>query len=75
MPNKHNRSKLLIPAYAGELNDEELAYIKSQLLADRQLRARWGFKRGTGRLSEKRIREVAMDGLQEAHFREKKPPL
>ena len=63
------RERLLIPGWAGELDSTELAYIKKRLLADRRLRARWGFKRGTGRLSEERIKQAAMhgvDGLQEA---------
>ncbi len=62
------RKKLLMPGWAGELDSSELAYIKKRLLADRRLRAQWGFKRGTGRLSEEKIRHVAMygvDGLQE----------
>lgn len=61
-------NKLLEPGWAGELNDTELAYIKKSLFSDRRLRATWGFKRGTGRLSEEKIRKVALygtDGLQE----------
>ncbi|NQT73567.1 MAG: hypothetical protein HQ553_12495 [Chloroflexi bacterium] len=63
------RKRLLIPGWAGELDSTELAYSKKELLADRRLRAKWGFKRGTGRLSEEKIKYVALhgvDGLQEA---------
>ncbi len=59
-----DKRKLLIPGYAGELNKEEIAYIKKNLLSNGRLRALWGFKRGTGRLSEKKIRIVAMDGVE-----------
>ena len=63
------RKRLLTPGWAGELDKEELAYIKKKLFADRRLRAKWGFKRGTGRLSEEKIKYVALhgvDGPQEA---------
>ncbi len=55
-------NKLLEPGYAGEINDTELAYIKTKLFNDRRLRAKWGFVRGTGRLSEEKIRKVALYG-------------
>ncbi len=54
--------KLLIPGWAGDLDSEELGFIKARLRADRRLRATWGFKRGTGRLSEDKIRQVALFG-------------
>ncbi len=57
------QKKLLIPGWAGELDSTELAYIKSKLKADRRLRARWGFKRGRSRLSEEKIRRVALEGV------------
>ncbi len=59
------RKKLLIPGWAGELDSVELAYIKKRLFADRRLRAKWGFKRGTGRLSEEKIKMVAMHGVED----------
>ncbi len=58
------RKKLLIPGWAGEQDSVELAYIKKRLLADRRLRAKWGFKKGTGRLSEEKIKIVAMYGIE-----------
>lgn len=59
-----DKKKLLIPGWAGELNEEELKYIKGKLFADRHLRAKWGFKRGTGRLSEEKIKLVALYGVE-----------
>lgn len=55
--------KLLIPGWPGELDDVELAYIKSQLKISPALRRRWRFKPSAKRLSEKRIREVARNGV------------
>ena len=54
---------LLEPGWAGELDPVELAYIKSQLRQSSLLRRRWGFRPSAKRLSEKRIRAVARDGL------------
>ncbi len=63
MISTNDRQKLLVPGYGGHISHEELAYIKAQLQCDRHLRARWGFKRGTGRLSDDNIRMVAMFGV------------
>ena len=57
------KRKLFIPGWAGELDDVEFAYIKSQLRLSPTLRRRWGFKPSAKRLSEKRIREVARNGV------------
>ncbi len=57
------RENLLEPGWAGELDPVELAYIKSQLRQSSLLRRRWGFRPSAKRLSEKRIRAVAKDGL------------
>ena len=56
------REKLLEPGWAGELDDVELAYIKSELVKSPSLRRRWGFRPSAKRLSEARIRAVAMYG-------------
>jgi len=58
------RKRLLEPGRAGELNPDELAYIKSELKQSPSLRRRWGFRPSARRLSESRIRAVANDGLQ-----------
>ena len=63
MLSQREKKKLPIPGWAGEVNPEELAYIKSTLFANRRLRAHWGFKRGTGRLSEEKIKTVALFGV------------
>jgi len=55
--------KLLVPGWAGELSPDEFAYIKSQLRQSPSLKRRWGFRPSAKRLSEKRIRAVARDGL------------
>ena len=57
------KKNLLEPGWAGELDPDELAYIKSQLRQSPSLRRRWGFRPSARRLPEKRIRAVARDGL------------
>jgi hypothetical protein len=57
------KKNLLEPGWAGELDPVELAYIKSRLRESASLRRRWGFRPSAKRLSEKRIRAVARDGL------------
>ena len=54
---------LRIPGWAGELDRAELAYIKSQLKQSPALRRRWGFRPSAKRLSDARIRAVAMNGI------------
>jgi hypothetical protein len=60
---KYYKQNLLEPGWAGELNRAEFAYIKSQLLQSASLRRRWGFRPSARRLSEARIRDVAMYGI------------
>ena len=57
------KQKLLEPGWAGELDPDELAYLKSQLRRSPSLRRRWGFRPSAKRLSEGRIRAVARNGL------------
>jgi len=57
------REKLLEPGWAGELDTVGLQYIKSSLKQSPSLRRRWGFRPSAKRLSENRIRAVAMDGV------------
>jgi hypothetical protein len=57
------RENLLEPGWAGELDPDELAYIKSKLRQSPSLKRRWGFRPSAKRLSERRIRAVARDGL------------
>jgi len=58
------KTKLLEPGWAGELDRVEFAYVRSELQKSPTLRRRWGFRPSAKRLSEKRIREVARNGLQ-----------
>ena len=55
---------LLEPGWAGELDDVELEYIKSELRKSPSLRRRWGFRPSAKRFSESRIRDVAMNGVR-----------
>jgi len=55
--------KLLQPGWPGELDRVEFAYIRSQLQQSPSLRRRWGFRPSAKRLSEARIRAVAMHGI------------
>jgi len=57
------KEKLLDPGWAGELDSVELEYIKTHLKQSASLRRRWGFRPSARRLSESRIRAVAMDGV------------
>jgi hypothetical protein len=54
---------LLEPGWAGELNPDELAYIKSELKKSPSLKRRWGFRPTAKRFSEKKIRAVATYGV------------
>ena len=55
------REKLLEPRWAGELDTVELEYVKSHLKRSPSLRRRWEFRPSAKRLSETRIRALAMD--------------
>jgi len=57
-----DREKLIEPGWAGELNPDEFAYIKSQLRQSPSLKRRWGFRPSARRFSENYIRTVARDG-------------
>jgi hypothetical protein len=58
------KENLLEPGWAGELAPYELAYIKSELMKSPRLKMRWGFRPSAKRFSEKRIRDVAMNGVK-----------
>ena len=57
------KEKLLEAGWAGELDDVELEYIKSELQKSPSLRRKWGFRPSAKRFSESRIRDVAMNGV------------
>ena len=59
---KFYKAKLLEPGWAGELNNEEYNYIRENLKANPHLKTRWGFVVGRRKLSEERIRDVALNG-------------
>ena len=50
--------KLLDPGYWGELSQEDLAVLKTELLNRSKLRKRWGFEEGE-RLTNKKIQAKA----------------
>jgi len=54
--------RLLEPGWAGELEDDQVAYIRKALHDDPHLAYRWGFKRSTKRFSDDVIRRVAEKG-------------
>jgi len=56
---------LLHPGWAGELDNDELAYIKSALQRSNKLRTAWGFPRGERRLVEPGIKAVALWGRED----------
>jgi hypothetical protein len=60
---EYYRKSLLEPGWAGELDNVELAYVKSKLMKSRSLKRRWGFRPSAKRLSESRIRTAAMYGV------------
>jgi len=55
---------LLIPEWAGELAPYEVKYIRSELKKSARLRRRWGFRPSAKCFSEKRIRDVARNGVK-----------
>lgn len=57
------KDKLLELGWAGELDAVELEYVKSQLNKSRSSRRRWGFRPSAKRLSDSRMRAVAMYGV------------
>ena len=57
-------TNLLEPGWAGELAPYELIYIKSELKKSPRLRRRWGFRPSAKGFSEKRIRDVARNGVK-----------
>ena len=56
--------KLLLPGWAGPVDDEELAYIREALSKDRKLAFRWGIK-PSKKVHDEGIRRVAMQGSDE----------
>jgi hypothetical protein len=54
--------KLLIPAWGGQLADDELVFIVEHLKADDKLSFSWGFRPGQKMRSETAIRRIAMQG-------------
>ena len=54
--------RLLEPGWAGELEDDQVAYIRKALHDDPHLAYRWGFKRSTKRFNDDVIRRVAEKG-------------
>lgn len=60
------KRRLLIPGWAGAVDDdEELPYIRNALTKDRKLAQRWGFKPSM-KIHDKGIRRVAMHGSDES---------
>ena len=63
IPHRTGDERLLIPGWAGELTDPELAFIEERLRGSRRLSKQWGIiNRGYG---EQCIRQVALVGITE----------
>lgn len=60
---EYYRKSLLEPGWAGELDDVELKYVRSELIKSRSLKRRWGFRPSAKRVSEGRVRAIAMHGV------------
>jgi len=58
------KTNLLEPGWAGELDRCELESIRSELRMSSRLRQRWGFRPSAKRLPEKRIRDMARNGVK-----------
>jgi hypothetical protein len=54
--------KVLIPGWAGFLDDDELTYAQCKLKDDDSLSFAWGFRPGQKTRSESAIRRIAMHG-------------
>ena len=54
--------RLLEPGWAGELEDDQVAYIRTALHDDPDLAYKWGFKRRTKRFTDDLIRLIADQG-------------
>jgi len=59
------KDKLLEVGWAGELDKVELEYIMENLKKDKRLRSRWGFTKGSRRLSKAKIIRRALNGLED----------
>ena len=63
IPYASGDERLLLPGWAGELSDPELAFIGEQLRGSRRLSKQWGIiNRG---YCEQGIRQVALSGITE----------
>ena len=61
IPHRTGDERLLIPGWAGELTDPELAFIEERLRGSRRLSQQWGIiNRDYG---EESIRQVALGGV------------
>ena len=54
--------RLLEPGWAGELEDDQVAYIRAALHDDPDLAYQWGFKRSSKRFPADIIRRIAKRG-------------
>ena len=54
--------RLLEPGWAGELEDDQVAYIRAALHDDPDLAYQWGFKRSSKRFPTEIIRRIAARG-------------
>ena len=63
IPHRTGDERLLIPGWAGELSEEELAFVQESLRRSRRLLRLW--KIATGGCPENAIRQAAFEGIDE----------
>ena len=63
IPHRTGDERLLIPGWAGELTDPELAFIEERLRGSRRLSNQWGIINRD--YDEQCIRQVALVGITE----------
>ena len=54
--------RLLGPGWGGDISDDEVVFIRRELLKDKRLAYRWGFIPSYGTRPSDAIRRVAMEG-------------
>ena len=62
IPYRIGDERLLVPGWAGELSDPELAFIEERLRGSRRLSKRWGI--ASRDYTEQCIRQVASAGIK-----------
>lgn len=62
IPTPSGDPRLLEPGWAGEIDDDELAFIRGTLFRDSKPARLWGFRPSQKTRADEAVRRVAMDG-------------